>query len=69
VIVVSEETGIISLAMNGQLIRNISEAQLRRHLNTAVVKTTPLLERLGRWKQDEHLSVNPDEQVPPAASS
>lgn len=46
VIVVSEETGILSVAMNGQLIRNISESQLRRHLNTAVVKAGPLLERL-----------------------
>jgi diadenylate cyclase len=46
VIVVSEETGILSVAMNGQLVRNISEAQLRRHLNTAVVKAAPLLERI-----------------------
>lgn len=52
VIVVSEETGIVSLAMNGSLIRNISEAQLRRHLTTAVVKTTPLLERLGQLQKD-----------------
>lgn len=47
VIVVSEETGIVSIAMNGQLIRNISEAQLRRHLTTAVVKAAPLLDKLG----------------------
>ena len=47
VIVVSEETGIVSLAMNGHLIRNVSESQLRRHLTTAVVETTPLVERLG----------------------
>jgi diadenylate cyclase len=46
VIVVSEETGILSVAMNGQLIRNISETQLRRHLHTAVIKAGPLLERL-----------------------
>ncbi len=46
VIVVSEETGIVSLALNGNLIRNVSEAQLRRHLTTAVVETTPLVERL-----------------------
>ena len=45
VIVVSEETGIISLAISGNLIRNISEPQLRRHLTTAVVDTTPLIER------------------------
>lgn len=47
VIVVSEETGIVSLAMDGNLIRNVSESQLRRHLTAAVVETTPLVERLG----------------------
>ncbi len=46
VIVVSEETGVISLAMNGNLIRNVSEAQLRRHLTTAVVETTPIVEKM-----------------------
>ena len=46
VIVVSEESGIISLAMDGNLIRNVSESQLRRHLTTAVVETTPLVERI-----------------------
>ena len=46
VIVVSEETGIVSLALNGNLIRNVSESQLRRHLTTAVVETTPLVERM-----------------------
>jgi diadenylate cyclase len=65
VIVVSEETGIVSLAMNGQLLRNISEAQLRRHLNTALVKATPLLERLGHGKQNEQDTIHSDEQTPP----
>lgn len=51
VIVVSEETGIVSVALNGQLIRNVSEAQLRRHLTTAVVETTPILEKLGKIKK------------------
>jgi diadenylate cyclase len=46
VIVVSEETGIVSVALNGNLIRNVSEAQLRRHLTTAVVETTPIVERM-----------------------
>lgn len=46
VIVVSEETGIISLAVNGNLIRNISESQMRRYLTTAVVETTPLVEKI-----------------------
>jgi diadenylate cyclase len=52
VIVVSEETGIVSLAMNGSLIRNVSEAQLRRHLTTAVVETAPILEKLGKLQED-----------------
>ena len=46
VIVVSEETGIISVAVNGNLIRNVSESQLRRYLATAVVETTPLVEQM-----------------------
>jgi diadenylate cyclase len=50
VIVVSEETGIVSLALNGNLIRNVSESQLRRHLTTAVVETTPIVERLQETK-------------------
>lgn len=53
VIVVSEETGIVSVAMDGNLIRNVSEAQLRRHLTTALVETTPILEKLGKLKQTE----------------
>jgi diadenylate cyclase len=48
VIVVSEETGIVSIAMNGNLIRHVASEELRRHLTTAVVETTPLVERLQR---------------------
>ena len=65
VIVVSEETGILSLAMNGQLIRNISESQLRRHLNTALVKTTPLLERLGQRRHNEQESMTSNDPMNP----
>lgn len=53
VIVVSEETGIVSLAMDGNLIRNVSEAQLRRHLTTALVEATPILEKLGKIKKSD----------------
>lgn len=53
VIVVSEETGIVSIALEGNLIRNVSEAQLRRHLTTALVEATPVLERLGKLAQVE----------------
>lgn len=52
VLVVSEETGIVSLAMDGNLIRNVSEAQMRRHLTTAVVETTPLVERIRDEKTE-----------------
>ena len=59
VIVVSEETGIVSLAIDGNLIRNVSEAQLRRHLTTAVVETTPILEKLGKiTKTDEEKTIS-----------
>ncbi len=47
VIVVSEETGIVSVAMNGNLIRNISETELRRYLTTAVVETAPIVESIS----------------------
>jgi len=40
VIVVSEETGIISLARDGELISNISEDELRKHLTTAVIESS-----------------------------
>ena len=53
VIVVSEETGIVSVAMDGNLVRNVSEAQLRRHLTTALVEVTPMLEKLGRIAKKE----------------
>lgn len=53
VIVVSEETGIISLAVNGNLTRNISESQLRTHLTSAVVETTPIVERIQESKKSQ----------------
>ena len=55
VIVVSEETGIISLAMNAQLIRNVDETQLRRHLTTAVVETTPIVEKLQQTAETKNV--------------
>ena len=64
VIVVSEETGIVSVAMNGQLIRNVSEVQLRRFLKTAVVETTPLLEQLGTANSEEGRSTEKTDPKP-----
>ena len=36
VVVVSEETGIISIAENGKLTRGVSEAELRKHLSDTI---------------------------------
>lgn len=46
VIIVSEETGIVSLAVEGELTRNVSETQLRKSLKTAVVETRPIMDNL-----------------------
>ncbi len=59
VIVVSEETGTVSIAMNGNLMRNVSDTQLRRHLTTAVVETTPIIEQYSseaKGKTDEEVA-------------
>jgi diadenylate cyclase len=45
-LVVSEETGAISVAQNGKLIRNVTEAQIRSYLASTVDEETPLMERL-----------------------
>ncbi len=47
-IVVSEETGAISVATSGNLQTNVSESQLRGHLTTRMVETAPIVERF--WK-------------------
>lgn len=47
-LVVSEETGTISLAQNGELTRNIEEAQLRKRLISTMDEMIPFIERL--WK-------------------
>ena len=53
VVVVSEETGTVSVAIDGNLIRNVSEAQLRRYLTTALVEATPVLEKMGKLSRTE----------------
>lgn len=53
VVVVSEETGIVSVAVDGNLVRNVSEAQLRRHLTTALLEATPVFEKLGKLARTE----------------
>jgi diadenylate cyclase len=47
-LVVSEETGAISIAHSGKLLRNISESQLRTHLTSTMDEITPALERFWR---------------------
>jgi diadenylate cyclase len=45
-IVASEETGIISIAQGGKLVRNVTESQLRVHLLSMITGTSPLFERI-----------------------
>ncbi len=47
-LVVSEETGTISLAQNGLLTREISESELRKHLISAMDEMVPVVERFWR---------------------
>ena len=47
-LVVSEETGTISLAQNGLLTRKISESQLRKHLISTMDEMAPIVERFWR---------------------
>ncbi len=53
-VVVSEETGTISLAQNGLLTREISEAELRKHLVSTMVEMAPVVERFWRlpWRNN-----------------
>ena len=46
-LVVSEETGAISVARKGELLRNVTESQVRSHLaGTAAIEHVPLVGRL-----------------------
>ena len=47
-IVVSEETGIISIAQTGRLIRNITESQLRIQLTGMMDEMLPIVDRLQK---------------------
>jgi diadenylate cyclase len=47
-LVVSEETGTISLAQNGLLTRDISESQLRKYLVSTMDEMAPIVERFWR---------------------
>ncbi len=45
-LVVSEETGAISVARNGRLVRNVTEAQIRSYLSSTMAGNVPLVGRL-----------------------
>jgi diadenylate cyclase len=53
-IVVSEETGIISIAQSGNLIRRVTESQLRNHLMVTFAGTSPIVERLRKKLKREN---------------
>ncbi len=56
VIVVSEETGAISLAYKGRLIRGLDEERLRRILSSVLVRATKTQSRWQRLRQNLDLS-------------
>lgn len=80
VVVVSEETGSISLVVRGRIERNLTEAQLRRRLfylirPQAPRRAIPFLRRSveGRWQVgavDDEVEepIDPDARIVPAAS-
>jgi diadenylate cyclase len=47
-LVVSEETGAISVARDGKLVRNVTESQVRAYLASTMTETVPLVGRLLR---------------------
>ena len=49
VIVVSEETGIVSIAESGKLTRNVTESQIRKHLISTMDEITPAVEKFWRF--------------------
>lgn len=74
VIVVSEETGSISLVMRGRIERNLTEEQLRRRIFNLIRpqaprQRVPLLRRSieGRWQlskdPEQAAPIDPDERV------
>ena len=56
VVVVSEETGAISLAYKGRLIRGLDEARLRRILSSVLLRSAKTQSRWQRLRQNLDLS-------------
>ena len=74
VVVVSEETGSISLVVRGRIERNLTEAQLRRRLfylirPQAPRRAVPFLRRSvdGRWQVGQAQDESPDVAIDPDA--
>jgi diadenylate cyclase len=59
-LVVSEETGVISLARKGKLTRNISESQLRKQLASTMAEWVPIVERFWGHTNKETGQENKD---------
>ena len=53
-LVVSEETGIVSIALNGQLIRNITETQVRKHLTNTMDEMVTITDRIRNLHTKKH---------------
>ena len=60
-LVVSEETGIVSIAQNGKLARNVTESQLRKHLTVTIGEMVPAVERIWKFSRKEDKETHPGE--------
>lgn len=58
VIVVSEETGIVSIAEAGKLTRRLDESDLRKYLTSTMEQILPLVERFWRTAKKTDNSVS-----------
>ena len=56
VIVVSEETGIVSIAQNEKLSRNITESELRKHLADTMDQAAPAGERFWKFHRKKDIA-------------
>jgi len=55
VIVVSEETGIVSIAQNEKLSRNITESELRKHLADTMDQAAPAGEHFWKFRRKKDI--------------
>jgi diadenylate cyclase len=53
-LVVSEESGIISLAQDGKLTRQVSESLLRKQITSTMAGYLPIVERLWKFPRKGH---------------